>query len=140
MVSATRPTCSGCGRRDGARQRLRVEVYENGVKIGGIKLTSVGSPLGWRNAIPILTHTNGDAAVDQLLIAVARARYGAKDLRPVAIHAQLARPDQVERMVALGVVPSFFSAHTFFWGDWHRRNLGETRAAGISPLTTAQGP
>jgi predicted amidohydrolase YtcJ len=166
------------GKPDGGRVRLRVGVYENGLKIGGIKLTSDGSPqgrtaylsepyaapppgqsaayraypvmqqqevddwiaLGWRNDIPILTHTNGDAAVEQLLIAVARARtrYGAKDLRPVAIHAQLARADQVQRMVELGVVPSFFSAHTFFWGDWHRRNLGETRAAGISPLATAQ--
>jgi predicted amidohydrolase YtcJ len=96
--------------------------------------------LGWRNDIPILTHTNGDAAVEQLITAVgrARARYGAKDLRPVAIHAQLARHDQVDRMAALGIVPSFFTAHTFFWGDWHRKNFGEARAAGISPLAYAQ--
>ena len=171
-------TAAGGGERTGSPTRLRVGVYENGLKIGGIKLTSDGSPqgrtaylsqpyatpppgqgadyraypvmpqqevddwiaLGWRNDIPMITHTNGDAAVEQLLTAVsrARARYGAKDLRPVAIHAQLARPDQVERMAALGIVPSFFSAHTFFWGDWHRRNLGEARAAGISPLATAQ--
>ena len=90
---------------------------------------------GYRNNIPIITHTNGDAALDQFLVAVqqARASYGAKDLRPVAIHAQLARHDQVDRMKALGVVPSFFTAHTFFWGDWHRQSFGEQRAAGISP-------
>jgi predicted amidohydrolase YtcJ len=161
----------------GPPAKLRVGVYENHLKIGGIKLTSDGSPqgrtaylsepyttpppgqpanyraypvmsqqevddwvaLGWRNDIPILTHTNGDAAVEQLITAVARARarYGAKDLRPVAIHAQLARHDQVDRMAALGIVPSFFTAHTFFWGDWHRKNVGEARAAGISPMAYA---
>jgi predicted amidohydrolase YtcJ len=90
---------------------------------------------GYRNNIPIITHTNGDAALDQFLVAVeqARASHGAKDLRPVAIHAQLARHDQVDRMKALGIVPSFFTAHTFFWGDWHRQSFGEQRAAGISP-------
>jgi predicted amidohydrolase YtcJ len=157
--------------------KLRVGIYDNHLKIGGIKLTSDGSPQGrtaylsqpyttpppgqpadyraypvmsqqevndwvalaWRNDLQVITHTNGDAAVEQLIQAVerARARYGAKDLRPVAIHAQLARHDQVDRMAALGIVPSFFSAHTFFWGDWHRKNVGEARAAGISPLAYA---
>jgi predicted amidohydrolase YtcJ len=90
---------------------------------------------GYRNNIQIITHTNGDAALDQFLVAVqqARATYGAKDLRPVAIHAQLARHDQVDRIKELGIVPSFFTAHTFFWGDWHRQSFGEQRAAGISP-------
>jgi predicted amidohydrolase YtcJ len=90
---------------------------------------------GYRNNVQILTHTNGDAALDQFLLAVqqARASYGAKDLRPVAIHAQLARHDQVDRIKELGIVPSFFTAHTFFWGDWHRQSFGEQRAAGISP-------
>jgi predicted amidohydrolase YtcJ len=96
---------------------------------------------GYRNNIQIITHTNGDAALDQFLVAVqqARASYGAKDLRPVAIHAQLARHDQVDRIKELGIVPSFFTAHTFFWGDWHRQSFGEQRAAGISPTGYAYG-
>jgi predicted amidohydrolase YtcJ len=96
---------------------------------------------GYRNNIQVITHTNGDAALDQLLNAVRKARstYGAKDLRPVAIHAQLARHDQVDQMGALGIVPSFFTAHTFFWGDWHRQSFGEQRAAGISPTGHAYG-
>lgn len=86
--------------------------------------------------VPLLVHTNGDATIDILLDSVAKARtkYGPKDLRPVAIHAQLARHDQVDRMKKLGVIPSFFSQHTYFWGDWHRQSLGEERAARISPL------
>jgi len=93
----------------------------------------------YRHGIQVIAHTNGDAAVDQLLTAVAAARgnHGDKDLRPVAIHAQLARYDQLDRMKELGVMPSFFSAHTFFWGDWHVQSFGRDRAHRISPLARA---
>uniref|UniRef100_UPI0035668CF6 amidohydrolase family protein n=1 Tax=Spongiibacter sp. TaxID=2024860 RepID=UPI0035668CF6 len=41
-------------------------------------------------------------------------------------------------MKALGMTPSFFVAHTFFWGDRHRDQfLGPERAARISPLRDA---
>jgi hypothetical protein len=88
---------------------------------------------GWQ----VLAHTNGDAALDQFLKAVELARTtvpGDRDRRPVAIHAQTARADQVDRMKALGVVPSFFPMHTYYWGDWHRDvTLGPVRAPDISP-------
>jgi predicted amidohydrolase YtcJ len=86
-------------------------------------------------------HTNGDAAIDELIAAVSKARaaHGPKDLRPVAIHAQLARKDQVDSMAALGIVPSFFTAHTYFWGDWHVNEVfGRERAFGISPAHYAE--
>lgn len=93
----------------------------------------------YKNDVQLLVHTNGDATIDLMLNAVAKARekYGPKDLRPVAIHAQLARHDQIDTMKSLGVVPSFFTAHTYFWGDWHRKSFGEERAGGISPLAYA---
>jgi predicted amidohydrolase YtcJ len=87
---------------------------------------------GWQ----VLVHTNGDAAVDQFLNAVdiASKKIPGTDRRPVAIHAQTARLDQIDRMKALGVIPSFFPMHTFYWGDWHRDSvLGPERAANISP-------
>jgi predicted amidohydrolase YtcJ len=87
---------------------------------------------GWQ----VLVHTNGDAALDQFLNAVETAskKIPGTDRRPVAIHAQTARLDQVDRMKALGVIPSFFPMHTFYWGDWHRDSvLGPERAANISP-------
>ena len=34
-------------------------------------------------------------------------------------------------------MPSFFSAHTFFWGDWHVRSFGEERGTNISPVRWA---
>lgn len=85
--------------------------------------------------IPTLVHANGDGAIDMLLDGVAqRAASGAlPDHRTVIIHAQLMRRDQLEKTQALGLVPSYYSAHPFFWGDWHRRSFGEERAAYISP-------
>jgi predicted amidohydrolase YtcJ len=57
----------------------------------------------------------------------------------VIIHAQTARPDQLERMERLRAIPSFFVLHTYYWGDRHReRFLGPERAARISPTRTAQ--
>src|SRR3546814_18979902 len=46
----------------------------------------------------------------------------------------LFRSDQVCQLMALGIVPSFFPLHTFYWGDWHRDSvLGPRRAENISP-------
>ncbi|MCZ6459290.1 MAG: amidohydrolase family protein, partial [Gammaproteobacteria bacterium] len=56
----------------------------------------------------------------------------------VMIHAQTVRDDQLDRMAALAMVPSFFSTHTFFWGDWHRDSvLGIDRASRISPTRSS---
>ena len=91
--------------------------------------------------IPVLAHANGDAAADQLIEAVekAGARHELGDHRTVVIHAQVTREDQLDRYAALGMIPSFFSAHTFYWGDWHRDSvLGVERAERISPMHSAQ--
>ena len=91
--------------------------------------------------IQVLMHANGDAAIDQMIGAVSRAEKanGPGDRRPVMIHAQTAREDQLDLMNAKGIVPSFFVAHTYFWGDWHRDSVfGEPRAARISPLKSAE--
>lgn len=88
----------------------------------------------------VLAHTNGDAASDALINAVAQAekQYGKGDRRTVMIHAQTVREDQLDRMKQLGIVPSFFSMHTFYWGDWHRdETLGKDRAFRISPTQSA---
>lgn len=84
----------------------------------------------------IQVHANGDAAVDMLIAAVREAvkKHGAGDRRPILIHGQVTREDQVEQLKALGIVPSFFPMHTFYWGDWHRDSvLGPRRAENISP-------
>src|SRR5262249_14048919 len=90
--------------------------------------------------VQVIVHCNGDAASDMMIEAVRKAqrRHGKKDLRPVMVHAQTVRADQLGLMNELGIVPSFFSAHTFYWGDWYiNEALGATRARHISPLRSA---
>ena len=64
----------------------------------------------------------------------AREAVPGADVRPVLVHGQTLREDQVDRLQALGIFPSLFPMHTFYWGDWHRQSvLGPERAENISP-------
>ena len=93
-----------------------------------------------RRGVPIIVHANGDAAIDLMLDGVAEAVADVEampDHRAVIIHAQLMRADQLDRAAELRVVPSFFSAHAFFWGDWHLRSFGAARGSNISPARWA---
>lgn len=93
------------------------------------------------NRRQLLAHCNGDAASEQFLTQYARAwaeSPGRPLLRPTMIHCQTVREDQLDRMPALGMIPSFFVGHTWFWGDVHLRNLGPARGARISPVRSAR--
>lgn len=92
---------------------------------------------GWQVAV----HGNGDAAIDGILdaYAMALADRPRADHRHRIEHCQAVRPDQLDRMAALGIHASFFVAHTHYWGDRHRDLfLGPRRAPRISPLRSAQ--
>ncbi len=88
----------------------------------------------------LIVHCNGDAAA-QLWVDTAE-RVGTEhpallESRPVMIHAQTVRDDQLERMARLGMIASIFSVHTWFWGDVHLRNFGPVRGRRISPARSA---
>jgi predicted amidohydrolase YtcJ len=86
-------------------------------------------------------HGNGDASIEDILDAVEQAQrdHPRPDARTIVIHAQMTRDDQLDRMKALGVIPSFFSLHTFYWGDRHRAIfMGPERAARMSPAAGAR--
>lgn len=94
------------------------------------------------NNIQPYVHCNGDAAIDMYITAVENANkvLGLTSLgrRPVVIHSQFVRLDQLDKYKELGFLPSLFSNHAFFWGDVHETNLGYDRAKFLSPLKTAQ--
>lgn len=93
--------------------------------------------LGYQIAI----HANGDAAIDDVLYAYREAQkdFPRPDARHRIEHSQFVREDQLDEMQELGVTPSFFVSHTFFWGDAHRELVaGPERAARISPLRSAR--
>ena len=86
----------------------------------------------------LFSHANGDAAIDLVLAAQEEAGITAKDdLRNVVVHSQFVRPDQLDAYVRLGLVPSFFTNHTFYWGDDYPALLGEERGQAISPTASA---
>jgi predicted amidohydrolase YtcJ len=88
--------------------------------------------------IQIFSHCNGDAAIDVMIDACrAAGMKDADDRRTVIIHSQFMRPDQLDDYVELGLTPSFFTVHTFFWGDVHEENLGRERAYFMSPMASA---
>jgi predicted amidohydrolase YtcJ len=90
----------------------------------------------YANDIQIITHANGEAASDLLIAAheAAIAEHGPTARRPVLIHGQFLREDQVDALKRLGIMPSLFPMHTFYWGDWHREHtVGPELADNISP-------
>ena len=82
----------------------------------------------------LLAHCNGDGACEQFLKAAEVVEDG---YRPVMVHAQLVRKHQLERMAKTNMMPSFFVAHTYYWGDIHIENFGYERAKNICPVNTA---
>ena len=90
--------------------------------------------------LQVAVHGNGDACIDNILDAfeAAQRAHPRPDPRHLVIHAQMARDDQLDRMAELGVIPSFFSLHTYYWGDRHREIfMGPERAARMSPARSA---
>ena len=90
---------------------------------------------GWQ----VLMHANGDAAVDQMIRAIAPAqeKYGPGDRRHTLVHGQYTRLDQLDELAGLQIVGSFFPMHTFYWGDWHSELIGPEKAQHISPTRSA---
>ncbi len=70
---------------------------------------------GW----PLSLHGNGDAAIDSILDAVEAASDAGVDVQALRCrieHCSILHDEQVERMVALGMVPSFLINHVHYWG------------------------
>ncbi|MES2707627.1 MAG: amidohydrolase [Verrucomicrobiota bacterium] len=151
--------------------------YQQGLKLGGIKITADGSPQGrtaffttpylqggpggetdWRGeptfplpmlngmikkvydlGLPLLIHANGDAAIDAVL-AGHEAALGDKKAgnhRTSIIHCQFVRKDQLEKIAAWNLIPSFYTEHTYFFATTHIANRGRAQAEFLSPLKTA---
>lgn len=64
----------------------------------------------------VSVHVHGDAAIDVVLDAFEQAQVP-PTLRPRIEHVGAMRPDQFARAAKLGVTPSLFIEHIYFWGD-----------------------
>ena len=94
---------------------------------------------GFKNNWQILTHANGDAAMDQMIRTMKPSveKYGNNNRRNVLIHGQYVREDQLDSFKELNVIASLFPLHTFYWGDWHKEIIGDSLGNKISPTRTA---
>ena len=91
---------------------------------------------GW----PIGIHANGDAAIDVVLDAYERGTggEGGHALRHRIEHCSILHDDQIARMKALGISPSFLIGHVHYWGRAFRdRLLGPERADRLDPCRSA---
>lgn len=103
-----------------------------------VSMEQVQDAVNWcyENGFQIITHANGEGASDMLIAALetAQLKHGDPGNRPVLIHGQFIREDQVVAYKRLGVFASLFPMHTFYWGDWHRdHTVGPVNAENISP-------
>jgi predicted amidohydrolase YtcJ len=95
----------------------------------------------FQNGITAQLHVNGDAAIDQAIRIIKKLKDEGiykPELRATLIHVQNSRPDHIQQIKDLGVIPSYFSTHVYLWGDWHYSSVfGPQRAAFISPANSA---
>lgn len=89
---------------------------------------------GWQ----IFVHANGDAAIDMAIHGFdALGIKAADDRRPIVIHSQFQRPDQLAVYARIGVGPSYFTNHTYYFADIHRTNFPKEVVDFISPIKAA---
>lgn len=91
---------------------------------------------GWQVGV----HANGDAAIDVTIDAFEQSlkSHPRSDHRHRIEHCSVMRPEHIERMVALGLSPSFLIGHVRWWGKAFRdRLLGPERAAFYDPCASA---
>lgn len=91
---------------------------------------------GWQ----IMVHTNGDAAVEMALEAMEELlpRYGSNDLRHRFEHVSFTTDDQLTRMAAANISPSFLMNHVYYWGAAFRDTiLGPERADRLDRVSSS---
>ncbi len=134
--------------QDGSIQALTAALTEPYYKYPGLTGEMIHPQTGLDDLVDkhhragrqLAIHANGDRAIESCLQALEKAdqRYPGKDLRHMIIHCQLATREHIDRMKQVGVIPSYFINHIYYWGDRHLSTfLGPRRAETLSLLNTS---
>jgi len=89
----------------------------------------------------VAIHAGGDRAIDACITAIRKAQEASPrpDARHRLEHCHYPRQDQLDAIAELGISPSFFVAHTYYWGERYLDFiLGPERSGRISPLRSAR--
>ncbi|MBZ9937206.1 amidohydrolase [Mesorhizobium sp. BR1-1-16] len=100
-----------------------------------VALCTKAKEAGWT----ILVHSQGDAAIDQILDAIETV-YGTHPVTGLnrVEHATMARADQIARMKTLGCEPSFMTDFIHLYGaDYRDKLFGAARADFMVPVGAA---
>lgn len=94
----------------------------------------------WKSNGQIAAHANGDQANEQFLQALEAVirKKGMSDDRPIFQHAQFLRPDQIQRIKAVGGTPSFTAGGLFAMGDYVGGLVGPQRQGWVGAAASAQ--
>lgn len=88
--------------------------------------------------LEVAVHCNGDAACRALVDEAEKvSEETGLSQHVVMVHAQFLTPDLMDRMKAIGMEPSFFVSHSWYWGDLYVELFGRDRADRLSPCGTA---
>ena len=87
--------------------------------------------------LEVAVHCNGDAACRALVEAAEEVAATGTEQHVVMVHAQFLTPELMDRMMAVGMEPSFFVSHSWYWGDLYVELFGRSRADRLSPCGTA---
>lgn len=93
-----------------------------------------------RAGFQVAIHAGGDAAIDIAVQAIrdAQGTLPRPDARHRIEHAHMAQEDQLDAMAELGITPSFYPSHIYYWGDRYKSTiLGPERAERLHPLKSA---
>jgi len=95
----------------------------------------------YQNKVPVFSHCNGDAAIQMVIDAHENAikilNLPDTNRGTVVIHSQFITPGELSKFKQHHIFPSFFTNHTYYWGDVHVINMGKERAFFLSPLKAA---
>lgn len=84
----------------------------------------------------LIIHCNGDSAADQLIRTFYSLLEHTVDTRPVLIHAEALRPDQLDRLKRIGAIPCYAISNIYYYGEYYLTHLGASVASQVSPLKT----
>ncbi|WP_272946000.1 amidohydrolase [Vibrio mexicanus] len=85
-------------------------------------------------------HCNGEGCTDELLDLIERMQTECPqpNVRHCLEHNQMVTPEQMDRMLKLGVVHNLFGTHIPYWGDVHAtQTVGPERVKTLNPFQTS---
>ncbi|MDC0534833.1 amidohydrolase [Francisellaceae bacterium] len=94
-----------------------------------------------KHDIQAAIHTNGNAAIEDMIACVSHVLRFAPDRDPRfrLEHCQTVSNEQLKQMKKYNILANFFINHLYYWGDFHKAHtLGPDKVKSMNPLASAK--